>query len=141
MIPIRAGERRLLQETQEASMQDTAVHMQRGTSRDSATNEELTSYSDSAAGPYKGALRWGSGDDRKVTMTGAGSGAVEAQAVQAEASFRLARGHEGVFETDDRIRVTRRYGIELLQPLTFDIIGKPQVTASATVLLLRSVET
>lgn len=114
MRAFTAGELTGLQNTQSAAMQDTCIHLEWSSTPDDYGNpaESWTPRLTYACGltPPRGTEGMGK-HQTEVTMK--------------QPALRLPIDADGVIGNLDRVQITKRHGVTLSSPITYDVVGLP----------------
>lgn len=124
MRAFTATELSRMQATQQSAMQDTAQHLQRTTTTD-AYNRPVETFTPR--------LSYSCGFAPNPSQ----EGMENSQVPMADATLRIPLSVESVIDTDDRLKITHRFGVALAAPETFEIIGQPERGPSGLVYNLK----
>lgn len=139
MIPFTPGELEMLAAPNFAAMQDELVHVPQFKALD-GYNELRTDWENAPdGGTYSCGFRPLRSDEKAQAL--ASKSASSADVVTIDARVRLPLELEGVIGEHDRVRITRRFDRLLVQPLVFDVVGKPRIGPTGLELDLREVVT
>jgi hypothetical protein len=116
-----------MQATQESAMQDECVHLQYTSGSTDDYGFPMPTYSEAST--------YDCGFDpsaREEGMEGT-------EVAMMDAAVRLPLVAESAISATDRIKITKRFGMALVNPLTYDIVSLPERGPSGLVMNLRLV--
>ena len=139
MPALGSGHRALLRRRQEAQMLDELEHLPASITEDSYGEDVLSWPAPGDGTTYPCGFDPTGGREERQFLSGGQSASV--QTVTVESTVRLSAAFEGSFGAHDRVRITKRFEEDLLNPPAFEVIGVPELGPSGLMLKLRSIMT
>lgn len=124
MLPLTAGERELMEGTQEAAMMDTCLIAEPSTTEDAYNNPVA-------------AWTWSSATESECGFNPSPSREVMRQVPECDAVLRLPV--DTTISAVARVRITKRFGETQSSPRNYEVIGNPRRGASGLLVWLRKV--
>jgi len=124
MFPLTAGERALMETTQEAAMMDTCLIA------------EPTSTPDGYNNPVE-SWNWSTATEVECGFSASPSREIMRQVPECQATVRLPIGTAA--SSRARVRISKRFGEVEASPVTYEVIGVPRRGASGLLVLLKQV--